>query len=133
LKFISLNTGYDFIHEEDLLETLLVNRDVTEPDRLLNLTENEVHNGMLFKNMREGLELLHKHIRNNSKIHILIDVDADGITSAGMMYLYIKDINPNINIAYSMNEKKKHGIILKELAKYEYNLLIVPDAGKIIA
>lgn len=129
MKFVSLNKGYDFIHEENLLQTLLLNRDVTEPDRLLNLTKAEVHDGMLFKNMEQGLELLHKHIKNNSKIHILIDVDADGITSAGMMYLYIKDINPDISITYSMNEGKKHGIILKELTKYKYNIIIIPDAG----
>ena len=129
MKFVSLNKGYDFIHEENLLQTLLLNRDVTEPDRLLNLTKKEVHDGMLLKNMGEGLEMLHKHIKNNSKIHILIDVDADGITSAGMMYLYIKDINPDIEITYSMNEGKKHGIILEGLTKYKYNIIIVPDAG----
>ena len=92
MKYTSLYKGYDFIQEESRLQTLLINRDVTEPDRLLNLTKAEVHDGMLLKNMEQGLELLHKHIKNNSRIHILIDVDADGITSAGMIYLYIKDI-----------------------------------------
>ncbi len=127
MNFISLNNGYDFIHDEDLLQTLLSNRGVEEPNRLLNLTENEIYNGMLFKNMDKGLEILHKHI--NSKIHIIVDSDVDGITSADMMYSYIKDINPNIYITYSFHNGKEHGIILEELEEYEFNLLIVPDAG----
>lgn len=129
MKFISLNTGYDFIHEENLLQTLLLNRDVAEPDRLLNLTKEEVHDGMLLRNMNEGLELLHKHIKNDSDIHIIVDSDSDGLCSASMVYLYIKDINPNVQITYSLPQGKEHGIVLSELTKYKYNLLIVPDAG----
>ena len=129
MKYISLYKGYDFIHEENLLQTLLINRGVREPDRLLNLSKEEVFDGMLLKNMDKGLKLLHKHINDNSKIHIIIDSDNDGMASAAIMYLYIKDINKNINITYSLHKGKEHGIILKELNDYKYNLLIVPDAG----
>ena len=73
--------------------------------------------------------MLNWHINNNSKIHILDDVDLDGITSATMMDNYIKDINPNIIITHSMNNDKVHGIVLKNLEQYDFDLLIVPDAG----
>lgn len=129
MNFISLNTGYDFIHEEDLLQTLLSNRGVEEPNTLLNLSELHIHSGMLFKNMEKGLDLLYKHIINDSKIHIIVDSDVDGITSAGIIYLYIKDINSKANITYSFHQGKEHGIILEELKDYEFDLLIVPDAG----
>jgi single-stranded-DNA-specific exonuclease len=129
LKYTSLYRGYDFIHEENLLQTLLINRDVSEPDRLLNLSDKEIHDGMLLKNMKQGLELLHKHINDNSVIHIIVDSDNDGISSAGIIYLYIKDIKPNIKITYSLHKGKEHGIILGEITEYKYNLLIVPDAG----
>lgn len=129
MKFISLNTGYDFIHEENLLQTLLINRGVEDPDRLLNLTEEEVHDGMLFKNMDEGLEMLHNHVKSDSNIHMILDSDTDGITSAAIIYSYIKNISPNNKITYSLHKGKEHGIILDELTGYEYDLLIVTDAG----
>ena len=129
MKYTSLYKGYDFIHDENLLQTLLTNRGVSEPDRLLNLTEAEVHDGMLFKNMDKGLELLYKHINNNSKIHIVVDSDNDGLSSAAEIYLYIKDIQHNINITYSLHNGKEHGILIDELKEYVFDLLIVPDAG----
>jgi len=124
-----LNTNYDLITENELLHTLLKNRGVKDPDKLLNIDESVIHNGMLFKNMERGLNMLHWHIENNSKIHILDDVDVDGITSGTEINNYILDINPNIHITHSMNENKVHGIIVNNLEKYDFDLLIVPDAG----
>lgn len=129
MKYTSLYKGYDFINDENLLETLLLNREVQEPNRLLNLSAKEVHDGMLMKNMNEGLELLHSHINKNSMIHIIVDSDNDGLASATQAYLNIKDINPNIQITYSLHKGKEHGIVLDELKEFEFDLLIVPDAG----
>jgi len=129
MKYTSLYKGYDFIHEENLLDTLLINRGVENPKRLLNLNSNEVFDGKLLKNMDKGLELLYNHIINNKIIHIIIDSDNDGYTSAAEIFLYIKDINPNIRITYSFHTGKQHGIVLDELKEFKFDLLIIPDAG----
>jgi len=129
LKYKVLNKGYDLIGENELLFKLLKDRGVDDPKQLLNLNESVVHDGMLFKNMDRGLNMLNWHIENGSRIHILNDVDEDGVTSATEIYNYIKKINKDIGITFSMNDNKVHGIILKNLEQFEFDLLIVPDAG----
>ena len=124
-----LNKGYDLITEDELLDILLKNRGVENPKELLNINESVLHDGMLFKNMDRGFNMLNWHIENNSKIHIIDDVDQDGLTSATIIHNYIKNINNNIDITHSMNDNKIHGIIVKNLEQYEFDLLIIPDAG----
>lgn len=121
--------NYDLIKGKNLLHSLLKDRGVENPNELLNLDSSVIHDGMLFNNMYEGLVLLNKHIENKSKIHIIIDSDFDGISSSAFIYKYLKDIDNNIEITYHQHKGKEHGIILEELEEYEYNLLIVPDAG----
>lgn len=129
IKYKVLNKNYDLISENELLHKLLKNRGVEDPERLLNLDKSVIHNGMLFKNMERGLNMLNWHIQNNSKIHIIDDPDQDGITSATIIHNYILNINPNITITHSMNANKVHGIVLQNLEMYDFNLLITPDAG----
>jgi len=124
-----LNKGYDLITEDELLDILLKNRGVENPKELLNINGSVLHDGILFKNMERGLNMLNWHIENNSKIHIIDDVDQDGLTSATIIHNYIKNINNNIDITHSMNDNKIHGIIVKNLEQYEFDLLIIPDAG----
>ena len=124
-----LNKGYDLITEDELLDILLKNRGVENPKELLNINGSVLHDGILFKNMERGLNMLNWHIENNSKIHIIDDVDQDGLTSATIIHNYIKNIKNNIKITHSMNDNKIHGIIIKNLKQYEFDLLIVPDAG----
>jgi len=129
IKYKVLNKGYDLITENELLDILLKNRGVENPKELLNIDKTVLHDGMLFKNMVRGLNMLNWHIENNSKIHIIDDVDQDGLTSATIIHNYIKNIKNNIKITHSMNDNKIHGIIIKNLKQYEFDLLIVPDAG----
>jgi len=59
----------------------------------------------------------------------------DGYLSASMFYIYIKTINPNINIQPFFHDKngKAHGLgdedVFKQIKKCEPSLLIIPDAG----
>lgn len=129
MKYQVLNKGYEFISENELLDILLKNRGVENPKKLLNLKKSDIHDGMLLNNMLRGLNMFHWHVTNGSRIHILDDVDNDGITSATMIDNYTRNINPNIVITHSMNDGKAHGIILKNLKEYDFDLLIVPDAG----
>ena len=129
MKYKVLNKNYDLISENELLDILLKNRGVENPKEMLNVNASAVHDGMLLKNMIRGLNMLHWHIQNNSKIHIIDDVDVDGLTSGAIIDNYILNINPNIIITHSMNDNKIHGIVVKNLEEYNFNLLIVPDAG----
>lgn len=129
MKYKVINKNYELVKENELLNILLKQRGVENPKKLLNLDELVCWDGMLLQNMDRGLNMLYWHIQNNSKIHILYDVDNDGITSAAVLTRYIKKISPHVEITYSINDNKQHGIILKNLEQYQFDLLIVPDAG----
>lgn len=111
------------------MHRLLKSRGVEDPEKFLNVDESCVHDGLLLKNMKEGLELFHGHIRNNSNIHVQVDTDTDGMTSAAFIINYIQKINQNITVTYTLHTGKQHGIKLDRLKDYEFDLLIVPDAG----
>ena len=128
MNYKVLNKGYSDLREKDLLTKLLQNRGVEDVDHFLNVSEKDIHNGMLFKNMDRGLNMLKYHIDNNSKIHIISDVDLDGVASFTYTYNYLKRLNKNLDISYSMNEGKKHGIIVDNIPK-DIQLLIAPDCG----
>ncbi|MEG2786445.1 MAG: DHH family phosphoesterase [Romboutsia sp.] len=129
MKYKVMNKGRDCLHDDNLLYTLLRSRGVVEPKRLLNLSSDDVIDGKLLKNMDDGLKLLNKHIKNKSSIHIIIDSDLDGYTSAAAFYNYIKRNKFNNTITFSIHENKEHGIITERLSDFNYQLLVVPDAG----
>lgn len=128
MKYKSLHKGYMDIKDGGLLNKLLKSRGVDDISKFLNVSGEDVHDGMLFKNMDRGLTMLNYHIERKSKIAILFDVDNDGITSGSLIGHYIKDLEEKIEIKYIMNEGKKHGIIVDNIPK-DIDLLIVPDAG----
>ncbi|WP_291567106.1 MULTISPECIES: DHH family phosphoesterase [unclassified Clostridium] len=129
MRFKAYHKGYEKLKEDELLDILLKQRGVQDTKRFLHVSEGDVLDGTLLKNMQEGLEMLDKHINNNSKILIIVDSDADGYTSSGLIYQYIKNIKSNIEVEFAIHKGKEHGIILKELESIDFNLLIVPDAG----
>lgn len=131
MRFKEYHKGYEKLREDELLDILLKQRGVKDTKHFLHVSEKDVLDGMLLKNMQEGLELLSKHINKNSKVLIIVDSDTDGYTSSGLIYQYIKNIKSNIEIKFIIHKGKEHGIILKELEliNFDFDLLIVPDAG----
>lgn len=63
-------------------------------------------------------------------IYLIQDSDVDGLCSASIIYQYLKQLNPNININVLFHTKKTHGItdeILEQVA--DGCLIIIPDAS----
>ena len=73
MKYIVKNKDYSYVADTELLELLLQQRGVANPQGLLNLDPSCIHDGMLFNNMKWGLELLAWHVNNDSRIHIIVD------------------------------------------------------------
>ena len=127
-KDINLNK---IIQQDKLIETLLRSRGVKgNINEFLNLTEDCVYPPSLFKNIEKGAKCLKWHLDNHSHIHILFDVDFDGVTSGSIIYQYLKDLKAN-NITFSCNEGKKHGLIRKYIDEYleDEMLIIIPDSS----
>lgn len=129
MKYKTINKGFDCLYNDNLLYTLLKQRGVKEPEILMNLSDDVVHDGMLLNNMDRGLNMLYWHLKNGSSIHVIDDSDFDGYSSAASCINYIRDIGFNNEITFSIHENKEHGIIIDKLKDYDYELLIVPDAG----
>lgn len=127
MKYIAKNQNYVYVSDSELLELLLRQRGVEDVEAFLNLNENVVHDGMLLNNMEYGCQLLAWHVNNGSRIHVIIDSDADGFTAAAFMYQYLTDLG--VEATYSTHMGKEHGITPNAIDGFEFDLLIVPDAG----
>lgn len=77
--------------------------------------------------------LLEEVIKRGEKILIVVDSDNDGFTSATIMYNYLKDLVPELEIDYVLHEGKQHGLEdhIKNLmdAGKNYGLIILPDSS----
>lgn len=110
-------------------QTILLNRGIENWKQYLNLSEGCIHDFNLLDNIDKAVSCFINHIENKSRIHIIVDSDVDGYTSASMVYRYIKHLGEDINVTYSLHTKKQHGISEDVEIPYDCELLIVPDAG----
>lgn len=110
-------------------QTILLNRGIENLEQYLNLNEDCTHDFNLLDNIDKAVSCFINHIENKSRIHIIVDSDVDGYTSASMVYRYIKHLGEDINVTYSLHTKKQHGISEDVEIPDDCELLIVPDAG----
>lgn len=110
-------------------QTILLNRGIENWKQYLNLSEGCTHDFNLLNNIDKAVGCFINHIEKKSRIHIIVDSDVDGYTSASMVYRYIKHLGEDINVTYSLHTKKQHGISEDVEIPDDCELLIVPDAG----
>lgn len=110
-------------------QTILLNRGIENWKQYLNLNEDCTHDFNLLDNIDKAVSCFINHIEKKSRIHIIVDSDVDGYTSASMVYRYIKYLGEDINVSYSLHTKKQHGISEDVEIPDDCELLIVPDAG----
>lgn len=110
-------------------QTILLNRGIENWKQYLNLNEDCTYDFNLLDNIDKAVSCFINHIEKKSRIHIIVDSDVDGYTSASMVYRYIKHLGEDINVTYSLHTKKQHGISEDVEIPDDCKLLIVPDAG----
>ena len=81
------------------------------------------------ENIQEGVELLHKHVESGNHIRIPTDFDADGFTSASIIYQFLTQDLGHKNISYFIPKTKVHGIDVEDTLEHKPDLLLVTDAG----
>ena len=114
--------------DKDYFNNFLKERHIQNLELFLHPSEKELHDFMLLDNIVTAANCLIKHIKNNSRIFIQIDSDTDGYTSAAIIYLYIKKINPQIDICWRVHEGKQHGLIVDTIPD-DIDLIIAPDSS----
>lgn len=109
-------------------ECFFENRGIENPKEYKNLNESCVIDYKNLDNINEAVEMFVENVCK--KVHIVVDCDADGITSAAIMYNYIKT-NYSNTPTYSLHDGKEHGLspdIMRQIPK-DTEFLIIPDAG----
>ena len=91
------------------VQTVLNNRGISDHKAFMNLDASAFHSYELLNNIDQAVDCLMEHLNKNHDVHIIVDSDADGYTSAAIMYMYIKRIRPNIKIHYYLHTGKQHG------------------------
>ena len=71
-------------------KTIMLNRGIEKWKQYLNLNESCVYDSCLLSNIDKAVDCFLRNIDNKSRIHIIVDPDVDGFTSASMVYKYIK-------------------------------------------
>ncbi|UDY80699.1 DHH phosphoesterase [Geobacillus phage GR1] len=119
-------------YDGDIISTILKNRNIEDVDLFLNPNDKDDLDAMKLTNMKEGAEITLAHVVIENHIGILVDPDADGFSSATIIYQYLKKLNPEIKISYFLHDSKAHGLtekILEQIADTSIDLLIIPDAA----
>jgi single-stranded-DNA-specific exonuclease len=116
----------------DIIETTLENRNIEDLELFHNPENAPESDPLEFTNTRRARDILLKTIATRGKVVILVDADADGYTSATILYSYIKDISADADVEYIVHSTKAHGLsdeVMKEIYEIEPHLVITPDAG----
>lgn len=81
-------------------------------------------------NIKEAVECLLKHIKNNSNILVVVDSDCDGISSSAVLINYLRKNFKGINLTYKLHTGKQHGLS-DDIMPISDNisLVILPDAS----
>lgn len=114
----------------DLVESIMLNRGITDIERYINPTHENDTDLLTLPNIKQAMDIVSKNI--GGEIIILVDSDADGNTSAAIMYKYLKFVNPLVKLRYFIHRHKTHGLtpeFMEYLSENKADLVIVPDAG----
>lgn len=119
--------------KSDYVGQLLKSRGIEDIDEYYEPSAKCLQSPNDLENIERGALLLEKVIRLGEKILIIVDSDNDGFTSATIMYNYLKDLAPELEIDYVLHEGKQHGLQdhiekLLDDGKH-YGLIILPDSS----
>ena len=115
------------------VERVLTNRGIAlaEIEHYLHTTDDDILDPKLIKNIKEGAQMLIKHIAQNDDVLVQLDSDCDGFTSAASLLNYLNCLFPGFvqnHIYYRIHTGKQHGIIPATIPE-GVKLVIAPDSS----
>lgn len=70
---VASKKNIDRLEGDNLLLELLALRGVENPVELLNLSPRVLCDATKFRGIKDALDLFHKHIKHQSRIHVIVD------------------------------------------------------------
>lgn len=115
-------------------DAYLARHNIIDKKEFLKPTGKYLDSCYAYSNMNEAVQMIKYHYLQNNTVYILSDSgDTDGITSASILYDYLKLLNSKWKIIILIHEGKERGLAddrLYQKMKDKTNcLLIIPDAG----
>lgn len=116
------------------VEQIFSNRGLDTGLLLKSNDPSVVHDPFLLDNMEEAIDLVKKHIDQDSLIYVQQDPDADGLTSTALFILYLKSIYPDMRYEVGIHEGKQHGFDMKRIKELidsgkKPDIVVSPDAS----
>ncbi len=118
-----------------VLLQLLYNRDIRSKediDYFLKADFKDSYDPYLFKDMEETVDLIIHHVKEQNKICIYGDYDADGITSSVILYETLETLKAECLIYLPDRVKEGYGLNMKAIDKVKKKgakLIITVDGG----
>lgn len=120
----------------NVIDRVLTNRGIPLEDveHYLHTCADDVIDPSGIVRIKEGAQLLIRHLLNQDKIFVLVDSDADGFTSSALLINYLNALFPGLtqnNIYYGYHQGKGHGLsdTLDFILQNDYKLIICPDSS----
>lgn len=129
-KVISEKTGID-----EMIINILANRnirDINEIKKFMDCSLDDLYDPHLMKDMDKGLKIIVNSIKENKKIVIYGDYDADGVTSTTILYKAIKKCGGNVSFYIPDREEEGYGINserIKILKQQGFEVILTCDNG----
>ena len=114
---------------------ILMNRGIDTPesvDRFFNPLSAHLHDPFLMLDMDKAVDRIIKALERRERIAIYGDYDVDGITSASMLYLFLKDLGGDVLAYIPDRQNEGYGISelgILELEKSGASLIVSVDCG----
>ncbi|MEK7511968.1 MAG: single-stranded-DNA-specific exonuclease RecJ [Patescibacteria group bacterium] len=118
-----------------LVAQLLYNRGLVSQNQIdlfFNTGYERAHDPFLFVDMKKAVERIWRVVENKEKVLIHGDYDADGVTSAAVLYKTLKTIGANVEVFIPHREIDGYGLNLNSVNNFcvqGVNLLITVDCG----
>jgi len=122
-------------HLSYLYTSILLNRKIRSKDALrqyFNKDLSSLYDPFLMKDMDLTVDILINACKERKKILIYGDYDVDGVTSASILYLFLKSMNESVYYYIPEREKDGYGVSregLDHAIELEIDLIITCDCG----
>ena len=95
------------------------------------IDDSVIENPLLFDNMDKACDLILDGLKNKKKFALIVDCDADGFTSACVIYKYLKRLDNEVYIKPYFHKGKVHGLSehYKEIGETDCDIVLLPDSA----
>lgn len=120
-----------------IITELLKNRGVCDEADVLEFLSDSpklTYDPFMLKGVKEGVELIKKHLERGSRICIYGDYDADGVTSVTLMMTALSKVTDNISYYIPSRFGEGYGLnmdAVKKVAEDHTDLIITVDCGSV--